>query len=141
MTDALKELKHSITLYMAVSGGPTPQLAVFLVKLVDFIEDTDIERKNREMLVLSYAMAEAIALMVFKSIEAKCVDNANAPASSIVKQSADQILVAISQDHKSLDKVTAKNRLLATTSAALKQLTVMTNQVYHEFTDSNGNKL
>ena len=45
------ELKHSIRIHVLIMAGPSQQLCAFLVKVIDLVEDVDIDLGVLEDLV------------------------------------------------------------------------------------------
>lgn len=143
MQSAFKELKHSIRTHLLIMAGPTQQLCSFLIKLIDFMEDGDNERKVSEMETLSFNIVEGMALYVQRSIDeraekAKATDN---PFPAAVQQAADEILVMVGKTRNHADKTQAKYAVLQSVGVALKTLGNVTKAQYPQFTDANGNVL
>ncbi len=139
----LEELKHSIRTHLAIMQGPSPQLAVFLVKLVDFIEDTDDTRRKSEMSKLSFSIVEAVALFVQQSIDQRAIQAAakghQFPPTIQIK--GDNLLVMIGKARQLPDKIAAKNALLKEIAEALRSLSTYTKARYPDMTDVAGNIL
>lgn len=140
---ALNELKHSIRTHLLIMAGPTQQLCAFLIKVVDFMEDTDAERKLTEMEALSFNIIEGMALYVQRSIDER-VEKAKAagtPFPDAVQQASDEIIVMVGKTRNHVDKNQAKYAVLQTVGAALKTLGGVTKVQYPQFTDCSGNVL
>ena len=92
-SEEIRELKHSIRIHLLIMAGPSPQLCAFLVKTVDFIEDTDFDRRRNEMLALSFHIVEAVGIHIQKSIDVRAAKMPEMP--EYVKHRGDEILVII----------------------------------------------
>lgn len=139
----LEELKHSIRIHLLIMQAPTPQLAVFLVKLVDFLEDTDPARKRAEMAKLMFSIVEAVALHVQQSIDARA-QQAGAKGHQFPKQiqdKSDHLLVVLGKSRGLPDKIAAKSALLKEIAEALRGLSTYTKAKYPDITDIAGNIL
>lgn len=138
--DAFNELKHSIRMHLLIMAGPTQQLCTFLVKLIDFMEDDKKDRKEKEMLGLSYSIIEGLALYVQRSIDERAT-KAKSAGSMLpidVAAASDEILVVIGKTRNLDDKRNAKYAVLRTVSEALKSLGNYTKAQYPQLTDADG---
>lgn len=137
----LDELKHSINLHWTVLGGPTPQLAAFMVKVLDFLEDPD--KHQRDMSVLSYSIAEAVALYVQRSVDDRAAraENQGITFPQQVKKQGDNILILMGRVRSQEDKAEAKLVLLRGVADALRSLATFTKAVYPAIIDARGQKL
>jgi hypothetical protein len=140
MESAIVELKHSIRTHLTIMAGPTQQLCSFLVKLIDFIEDEDTERKNKEMYALSYNIVEGLALYIQRSIDERAEKSKGSDAElpQYVKIASDEILVAVGKSRNLDEKVAAKHAVLSAVAAAIKALATTTKSQYPEIVDSTG---
>lgn len=139
----LEELKHSIKMHLLIMQGPTPQLAVFAVKVIDFLEDDNIERKNAEMAKLAFAIIEALVIHVQQSIDIKA-QQAVSKGSTFpphIQQRADHLLVVLGKSRSLPDKIVAKSALLREIAEALRSLADYTKAKYPTLTDIVGNPL
>lgn len=139
----LEELKHSIRMHLVIMQGPTPQLAVFLIKIIDFLEDNDNVRRREEMAKLAFAIVEAIAIHVQQSIDGRA-QQAAAKGQQFptgIQHKSDNLLVVVGKSRSLPDKITAKNALLRETAEALRSLSTFTKAKYPDLTDSAGNIL
>ncbi len=137
------ELKHSIRTHLLIMAGPTQQLCSFMIKLIDFMEDSDSERKRQEMATLSYNIIEGLALYVQRSMDerAEKAKTTGHPFPPNVQQASDDILVIVGKTRSLDDKISAKYVVLKTMSQALKALSTYTKAQYPQFTDASGNIL
>lgn len=150
MTSPLNELKHSIKTHLMVMAGPTPQLAVFLLKTIDWFDDephriVPVGQPNRfvEMASLAFTIVEAIGLYVHASVnkrseQAKQNQQTFPPR---ITQASDNILVVIGKCRGLEDKIAAKNAVLGAVSASLKELALFTKSKYPIITDSQMHEL
>jgi len=139
---ALAELKHSIMTHLVIMGGPSQQLCAFLVKTIDFIEDSDDRRRSDEIMLLAYSIAEAIAVRIVQSIEAK-VSKAERDIKNIPDQvwsSVNAILNKIDETRQMQDKCSAKALLLETVGHELDALGWLIG-VYPTIYNDKGQKL
>ena len=116
------------------------QLCSFLIKLIDFMEDTDSQRKTQEMIALSFSIIEGMSLYVQRSMDeraekAKISGNAFPPS---VQQASDDILVVVGKVRSLDDKKQAKYAVLRTVNHALKELSAYTKAQYPQLTDLSG---
>lgn len=65
---AIAKLKSAIRTHMIVYNGPSQQLAAFMIKVIDFIEDDDEYRKTTEINNLSYIILESAAFYLVNFI-------------------------------------------------------------------------
>lgn len=143
----MDELKHSIALHIMIHGGPSAQLAAFLVKLVDLVDDANAERKSTEATLLASVIAEAVAIHVERFVLAQLEQVGNltdADLVSRIRQRADGILmtIGVGKRHKeNQDKIAVKNAMLSAAAAALRELSLLTKKEYPAFTDCQGNQL
>ncbi len=141
--DPLEELKHSIRTHLLIMQGPTPQLAVFCIKLVDFLEDQDPDRRRSEMGKLSFAIAEAVAIHVQQSIDVRA-QQATAKGHQFpqqVQHKSDHLLVVLGKSRSLPDKSAAKSALLKEIAEAMRSLSTYTKAKYPDITDTAGNIL
>jgi len=139
----LKELKHSVRTHLVMMNGPTQQLTTFLIKVVDFLEDSNIQRRNTEALNLSYSIIEGVALYVQRSIDERS-DKAKAMGQTFpvgINLASDNILVLIGKSRNLDDRIAAKSAVLRVVAEALRELSTFTRAVYPDIFDSNGNIL
>lgn len=141
--DAVEELKHSIQLHIILMTDMTKQLGQFLLKLIDFIDDNNITRRNAEMYKLSYLIIETLAVFVHQSIDDRADKAAeqgiNFPPR--IKQAGDNLLVVIGKTRGHDDKIVAKNIVLRAIADALRELSAFTKAKYPTITDSKRNEL
>lgn len=139
----LRELKHSIKVHVSIMAGPSQQLCALLVKLVDWIDDEDKQRREKEMLDLAFFIVEAAGIYIQQSIDvraAKAMRDGNAMPESI-RTKGDDILILIGQSKKLDDRIAAKHAILRGIAEALKALGSFTKVTYLPITDSDGNVL
>ena len=145
ITDSLEigELKHSIRIHLMIMAGPSQQLCVFLVKVIDLVEDTDIVRRKSETLQLAFSIIEAIAVHTQHAIDTrtKVAKEKGIPMPENVRKHADEIMIAVGKARSHSNKIEAKNSILQTIAKALDALGSFTTAVYPTLFDSAGNKL
>lgn len=139
----LEELKHSLRMHLHIMQGPSPELAVFLVKLIDFIEDTDAERRKAEMAKLAYTIVEAIALHVQRSVDARVeqATSQNKHFPENIRLKSDHLLVVIGKNRNLPDRFVAKRAVLIEVADCLRALTEYTRSQYPQMTDLQGTVL
>ncbi len=133
---ALIELKHSIHMHLVVMAGPTQQLCAMLLKIIDFIEDSDGDRRNKEVLELSYNIVEGLALYVQRSIDERADKAKDFPAH--VRLISDNILVTVGKTRGLDNHVVAKNAVLSAVANALRGLGTFTKAKYPDIINSAG---
>jgi len=140
---ALQELKHSIRMHLILMAGPSQQLCSFLIKTIDFFEDSDEARRDREMLSLSFHIIEGLALFVQQSVDERA-DKAKAMNQEFpqrIRLASDNILVMVGKSRNLDDRVAAKYAVLRTVADALRELATFTKAVYPQIIDASGNVL
>ncbi len=143
MADPLTELKHSVHTHVVVMQGPTAQLAVFLLKVLDFIDDPDRERQQAEAVKLSYYIIEALAIYVQQVIDQRAAQagpRGHAFPES-VKIKGDQLLIVVGRSRSLPDKIVAKIAVLREIADCLRALAAHTGAKYPEIMDSEGHML
>ena len=135
----IKEFKHSVRMHLNIMGGPSQQLSVFLLKLIDIIEDSDINRRNKDLCNLSFCIVEGLALYIQRFIDthAEKLDNHN----NSLRQASDNILIMVGKTRSLDDKISSKYAILKVLSDALRVLSTYTKATYPSFTDLDGNVL
>lgn len=139
----LEEIKHSVRTHLVIMQGPTPELAVFLVKLIDFLEDQDSARRRSEMGKLAFAIVEAVALHVQKSIDSRA-QQAVAKGQQFpkyIQDKSDNLLVIVGKSRGLPDKIAGKSAILKEIAEALRSLSTYTKARYPDITDLAGNIL
>jgi hypothetical protein len=136
----VEELKHSIRTHIILMNGVSDQLCAYLLKLIDFMTDKDVERRSKEIAALSYSIAEAGALYVSGSIDSyyEKYQNEGKSFPDEVKQNSDAVLVQIGIHRSSKDKIAAKNSVLKAAATALNSFGNFTNIQYPQLVDTNG---
>lgn len=142
MDKYINELKHSIKIHLLIMSGPSQQLCVFLMKLIDLIEDTDIDRVNAETAQLSFSIIESVAIHIQNAIDTRyssSKDDNKMPEH--IRRHADEIIVAVGKSRSHMNKIEAKNSVLSAVAKALDALSSFTGAVYPTLFDSAGNQL
>lgn len=136
----LAELKHSIRIHTLIMQGPSPELAVYLLKVIDFLEDTDQARREAEMAVLAYKLIESSALHIQRSVDARLRKLAadNKPIPTQVQVRGDHLLVVVGQTRSLPDRILAKDTVLKEIADCLRALSAHTGSKYPDLTDSAG---
>ena len=142
-SEELRELKHSVRIHILLHAGPSPQLAAFLVKTIDFLEDKDPIQRKQEMLDLAFNMIEAIAVYTQRTFDDRIQKGAKQgrEASSELKARGDNILVVLGKSRSLPDRIAAKNAVLRVTAEAMDALGVFMQATYPTLHDSVGNPL
>jgi len=145
--DSLAELKHSVYMHTLLQGGPSPQLSVFLVKLLDIIDDfymaladpelhnARLARIESECAGLSFYIIESLALWLQKAID----EGDNYPASVVLH--SDRLLILVGKSRSLSDKKAAKNAVLHGIAEAFRALQKYTKSTYPEIRDVKNNLL
>ena len=136
----VEELKHSIRTHIILMNGVSDQLCAYLLKLIDFMTDQNIERRSREIAAMSYSIAEAGPLFVSGSIDSyyEKYQNEGKAFPDDVKQNSDAVLVQIGINRSSKDKIAAKNAVLKAAAVALNSFGSFTGTQYPQLVDVNG---
>lgn len=124
-------------------AGPSQQLCAFLIKVVDFFEDEDQERRKQEMVALSFHIVEAIAIFVQQQIDVRAqrAESTGNPMPEQVRKCSDEILVIVGKSRGLANKIEAKNNVLKTVGGALDKLGSFMKATYPTIFDSNGDQL
>jgi hypothetical protein len=153
--DSLAELKHSVYMHVTLQGGPSPQLSVFLVKVLDLVDDfyvaldNEKEREQRlarieqECASLSFHIIESLALWLQKAFDERKgkAENRGDIFPSSVSMHGDNLLVLIGKSRNLPDKKIAKNAVLRGIAEALRALQSYTKSSYPEIRDVKNNLL
>jgi len=148
---ALVELQHSVRTHIIVQAGPNPQLCVFLVKLLDIIDDLNVavheptgdetrghikdmrlQRVEEECRTLAFCIIESLAVWLATSM-----DNKNLPAHA--EDCGKQLLVLVAKARALDDKIAAKTLVLYGLADAMRVLKAHINVPYPDITDSKNN--
>lgn len=123
--------------------GPTPQLAVFGVKLIDLLEDDDKDRRESETAKLSLSIIESLVLHIQQSIDIKAQQAVNKGHDfpKNIRDCSDNLLVILGKSRGFDDKGLAKQTLLKSMAEALRSLSSYTKATYPAIVDANGNTL
>ena len=136
----VEHLKHSIKMHIVLMNGVSEQLCAYMLKLIDFLTDIDVDRKNREIAALSYSIIEASALYVSGTIDSfnEKFQADGREFSEEVRTLSNAILVQIGNNRGNKDKIAAKMNVLKATSDALNALSGFTGTQYARMVDLNG---
>lgn len=154
-TDSLAELKHSIYMHVLLQGGPSPQLSVFLVKLLDLIDDfyvalnneqeqeQRLERIEQECGVLSFHIIESLALWLQQAIDVEKVKAKTRGEIFPISAAShgDQLLILVGKSRSLPDKKAAKSAVLRGIAEAFRALQSYTKDKYPEIRDIKNNVL
>lgn len=154
-TESLAELKHSIYTHVLLQGGPSPQLSVFMVKLLDMIDDlyealgneankqACLDRVEKECADISFHVIESLAIWLQRSIDDRknkaTAKNEKFPDN--ITANADQLLVLVGRSRGLPDKRAAKNAVLRGIADTLRALQSFTKSTYPEIRDLKSNLL
>jgi hypothetical protein len=138
--EAFKELKHSIRVHMIIANGPSSKLCEYLLKLLDMFDDADKNVRDKETFELAFAIVEAVALNVHRSIDERYerAKNLRQPFPADLRAVNDNIMVHVGKLRSSDDKVTAKNIVLKATAEALRKLSAYTQAAYPDIYNADG---
>jgi hypothetical protein len=141
--DLLEELKHSIKTHLVIMNGPSQQLCVFLIKLIDLLEDQEPIRKRKEMEALIFAIVEAVALHVQDSVDVRGRQAAARGQTFPVhiQHQANNLLVIVGKSRGLPEKLVAKIAVLREVADTLRALSSFTKAKYPDITDVAGNIL
>ncbi len=118
MATPLDELKHSVRVYLLITRSPSPQLATFLLKVLDFVDDPDPARREAEIAKLSLHITVGTVFIVHKMMEhvmESTKDNS-------LRVQSDELLVAVAKTRQMDDPLAAKSLLLAQLAPAIRTL-------------------
>lgn len=137
---AVEELKHSVRTHILLMNGVNDQLGAFLLKLIDFITDSDEDRKQREIMQLAYTIAEAASIYASGVIDSHIQRNESEgrAVNAELKETNDEILVAIGKWRNKPDKKTAKDTVLRALSKSLAIFSSETGAQYPQIVDLDG---
>lgn len=146
------ELRHSVHIHLAIMNGPSQQLAVLLVKVLDFVPKYEnkhaakvyapdaISKLNADIEALAFSIVEAVAIHVHRSIDdraAKAAQRGDQFPKS-VRQKGDNILVMLGRHRSDSDQIAAKNSVLKAIAEALRALSTVTKAKYPDIKTSRG---
>jgi len=155
-TPALAELKHSIMMHMRMHAGVSQQLAVFLIKMLDYVDELyealrqepserekTLNKVKTNMENLAYVVIESVGMFVQQSIDDRKnrAENLKQEFPNHVSRLSDEILIVIGKTRGLPDKISAKNAVLQVTANALRGLSGYTSAKYPSITDSNNIEL
>jgi len=130
---SILELKHSVNLHVNLCNGPTAELAMFMIKVVDFLEDNDKDRVELEIKQLAYLIIESLGVFLQRHIDKK-LQNVENPPQSLLDASSN-ILVVIGKQKHNKDFLANKGLVLAAMAESLRELSKFTNSQYPPITD------
>ena len=64
--ESIQELKHSIKLHMSMAGGPSAELCIYTLKLIDFLDE---DPSDEEIMDLSYSILKSVATKIGDAVE------------------------------------------------------------------------
>lgn len=136
----IEELKHSIRTHILLMNGVNDQLGAFLLKLIDFLTDTDEVRRLNEISQLAYTIAEAASIYVSGVIDSHIqkFESESRDVNEALKDANDDILVQIGKWRSKSDKMSAKYAVLKALASALMLFSSETGIQYPQITDVNG---
>lgn len=113
------------------------------MKVIDFLEDDNIEHREAEMLSIAFLIVESIAIHIQQAISDSFVKHSSLgnPMPEEVRQHADKIMIVVGNSRNYNDKIEAKNNILAAIGKAFDSLSSFTGTIYPTIYDSNNNKL
>lgn len=118
MATPLDELKHSVRVYLLITRSPSPQLATFLLKVLDFVDDPDPARRDAEIAKLSLHIAVGTVFIVHKMMEHVMESTKD----DSLRVQSDELLVAVAKTRQIDDPIVAKSVLLVQLAAAMRIL-------------------
>lgn len=140
---AIEELKHSIRTHIVIMNGVTDQLCAYLLKLIDFLGESNIAAKEREIEHLSYSILEASAIYISGTIDSYATryvtEGKEFPKT--VKNKSDNVLVIIGSNRGNQNKLESKKAVLAAAADALNAFSEHTGMIYPKLVDIDGNQL
>lgn len=143
LRQSIKELKHSVKFHLAMAGGPSAGLCMYMLKSVDIIDnmaDNAISKADEEMMLIASEIVKSIAENVTDTIDKYASEN---QLSEEIIKAGLVLSESIKQDFDMLParQIDYKNLLLSQISVALQNLSDHTDIKYPSITDSDGNKL
>ena len=135
MVTPLDELKNSIRTHVTVFGGPSVQLSAYLIKVIDFLDETDACRRDGEMLAMAFSLVESVAIRVHESIDGITVKRDLPQA---MREKSDGLLVIVGKSRSLPDKVAAKYAVLRELAEVLKTLSEHTKIKYPDIITADG---
>lgn len=134
MSNCVEELKHSVKLHLDMAGGPSTELCVYLVKIIDFLNEPD-EDHTAEMNKISFAIVGSLSIAVFKSV-VKRVNDSEEVSPALLKSA--ERLMELTKDMNPPDPIVAKNLMLDALSDVLVGLNDITGIEYPEISHAGG---
>jgi len=80
MVVAIQELKHSIKLHMSMAGGPSAELCIYTLKLIDFLDE---DPNDEEIMSLSCSILKSIALKIGDTVEKYAENDPQFPSATL----------------------------------------------------------
>jgi len=128
------ELKHSILVYLSISGTPTPDLGAISIKLIDCIDDALVGKDpGPEMDKIALIVVRVAANALIERLN--CIEGAH-PHASIIRMNLESELC-----HHNDEPLVEKYRCLRGIAIALHELKIITGVDYPPITDLEGNEL
>jgi hypothetical protein len=136
----VEQLKHSIRTHVVIMNGVSDQLCAYLLKMPDFLTDTDFNRRDSEIASLSYSIIEAAALYVSGTIDSfseKYISEGREFPEEVSGKS-NAIIVQVGTNRGSRDKIGAKNSIMKATADALNAFSQFSGTQFPQLVDING---
>lgn len=78
----MQELKHSIKLHLSMAGGPSAELCMYTLKLIDFLDE---DPSDEEIADLSYSILKSVALKIGDTVEKYAEADPQFPSATLKK--------------------------------------------------------
>ena len=132
---AIQELKHSIKLHLSMAGGPSAELCMYTLKLIDFLDE---DPSDEEIADLSHSILKSVALKIGDTIEKYAEVDPQFPSAAL-KQA--QVLKGRQSSTGSVVKEDSNELLLVEISKSLGMLKEYTKIEYPPIRDVSGKGL
>ena len=132
---AIQELKHSIKLHLSMAGGPSAELCMYTLKLIDFLDE---DPSDEEIADLSHSILKSVALKIGDTIEKYAEVDPQFPSAALKQV---QVLKGRQSSTGSVVKEDSNELLLVEISKSLGMLKEYTKIEYPPIRDVSGKGL
>mgnify|MGYP003625103575 CR=1 FL=1 len=143
MRQFIKELKHSIKFYLTVAGGPSVDLCMYMLKIIDVVDsmaNNVVDEASKETMLIANEIVKSIAENVVNTIDKYAIEN---QLSEETVEAGLLLSELIDEDYEALpaQQIEHKNLMLSQINIALQNLSNHTNVKYPLITNSDGDEL
>jgi hypothetical protein len=143
LQQSIKELKHSVKFHLAMAGGPSAGLCMYMLKSVDIIDNmlnNAIDKADEEAMLVASEIVKSVAENVRDAINKYASEG---QLSEEIIKAGSALSESIEQDWgmSPVRQVDYKNLLLSQINIALQSLSEHTDVKYPLVTYSDGNEL